>query len=82
MDLMTLIQEAGKRAPGDGLVMQFIQQNLTNATLQRRRVGQAAQTKLTFVTQELNPTNVMNNTGPIGIVVWVPRDVYTELSKL
>lgn len=31
-------------------------------------------TKLTFETDQLNPTNVMKGDGPFGLILWIPRD--------
>jgi hypothetical protein len=38
-------------------------------------------TKITFVTQALNPGHVLTGTGPVGLVVWLPRDKLAEALK-
>lgn len=43
-------------------------------------------TELSFLTQEITPTEVAMGTGKIGLVIWVDRDVmakaYDEAAKL
>lgn len=57
--------------------LQFLSANVTNATQKKN-----GDTKLTFVTRDTNPGHILRDDGPIGIVLWIPRGVYDELSKL
>lgn len=35
--------------------------------------------KITFETNALNATNVACNSGPVGMIVWLPRDKYNAI---
>lgn len=45
-----------------------------NTSLTNSRETKHKDTELTFATNQLSTTDVAMGTGPIGLVLWIPRD--------
>ena len=37
--------------------------------------------EITFPTSHMSPCDVLNNTGKVGLVLWVDRDIYDRSAK-
>lgn len=59
---------------GDDVGMQRLDDCMTNIRTRAAKRGVPATAEVSFLTEELNPGNVATRTGPIGFIVWVPRD--------
>lgn len=67
------IHELLAQVPADKLQVQFFHQGDIDA--QHTKSG----TRISFYTGTITPTQIMNNSGPIGLVVWIPRDEWREI---
>lgn len=37
--------------------------------------------RITFATNAITPDEILKNDGPVGVVVWVPREKWIEVTK-
>lgn len=77
---MGLGVEALVRYVGDDrLFFQNLDHVATDYSLKRGKRGEATLTKISFLTDAITPTEVMNGTTKmIGLVVWLPRDLVAK----
>jgi hypothetical protein len=71
MKLSELIAKIGD----ENVKFQILQKSLSG--IRNRREG----IEVSFLTEALDPNDVMQNTGNIGIVVWVPREKWEAVTK-
>lgn len=57
--------------PESQCYVQQLAEAITNIQVSARRVGMS---KISFVSNQLSPSEFMANTGKVGFVVWVARD--------
>lgn len=69
------IVEMIMKLPEDKVGIQALQPAITNATKKKNY------TSLTFDTEVITPSDVINNTGRIGIIVWMDRNEFERLRK-
>lgn len=65
--IIRLLELAGEK----NLKLQFLTQSMTNISTNKKNVS-----KITFETDQLNATQVMNSNGNFGIIVWIPPADY------
>jgi hypothetical protein len=68
VNIKDLIDELAQK-PVEQCYVQLLQPAIVNVATARRGLN-----KVTFVTDQLTPTDVINNTGKVGFVVWVAKD--------
>lgn len=62
----------------DNITFQVLENSMDGATVKKK-----GPTSITFLTDAVTPTDVVNGTGPRGLVLWVDRELMSEkLSKL
>ncbi len=62
----------------ENIQFQVLHDCMTNIRQRSRRKGG---NEISFATNGLTPTDVMQNTGNVGLVVWIPRDKWIEATK-
>jgi hypothetical protein len=70
MGILELLSKVGE----DKLRLQFINNSLIDA--KDKKVTQ--DTEITFATAEVTTTQLVNDTGKVGIVVWMNREDYNK----
>lgn len=65
MTIIELLEKVGVET----LFVNFIQENMTSIKTRKGGLNE-----ISFVTKELTPNDVVAGRGPIGVVVWIPRD--------
>lgn len=60
----------------ENIQVQFLYECMTN--VQSTKHG----SKVTFATTALSPGTVASNSGPVGVVLWVPRDTWNKVTKV
>lgn len=70
MGLLELLKSVGE----DNLMVQFVNTSFLSAKDKKR----TKDTEITFATAEINSTELCNETGKVGIVVWVDREDYNK----
>lgn len=70
MTLSTLIKKIGDK----NINVQFLHECMT-----RIKTTKKGGSEVSFVTQGINPTQVANDTGNVGIVLWVPRKEWAKV---
>ena len=73
MGILDLIKKVGE----DNLMLQFVGGSLIKAVDKKRMQD----TEITIATTQVNANQVVNDTGKIGIVVWIDRKDYNEAMK-
>lgn len=73
MGILDLIKKVGE----DNLMLQFISESLVKAVDKKRMQD----TEITIATTQVNANQVANDTGKVGIVVWIDRKDYSEAMK-
>lgn len=63
--LINLIKDIGE----ENIIVEPLLPRLTGAVTSKKGV-----TKLTFMTVQLTPGDIMTQEGKIGLVIWIPRD--------
>ena len=72
------LSELLKIVGDENMQFQMLHDCMINIEQRSRKKGG---NKISFVTNGLNPTDVMNGTGNVGVVVWIPRDKWIEATK-
>ena len=72
MKLSELILKIGD----NNVKFQILQRSMTGI-----RIKKGGEKEVSFLTEAITPNDVMHNTGMVGLVVWVPRDKWEEVSK-
>lgn len=72
MKLSELIAKIGD----ENVTFQILQNALSGISL-----GKEGDSKVTFFTKAITPSDIMQSKGKIGIVVWVPREKWEEATK-
>lgn len=70
------LSELFAKVGDENLRFQMLNQCLLNV--------QATKTKgnrITFVTDAISPDDILRNQGNVGVIVWVPREKWTEATK-
>lgn len=67
------IHELLARFPADRLVFQRVDQSLAGA--ERRKGGV---TEVAIYTKETTPEHLVTGAGPVGLLIWVPKDLWDE----
>ena len=73
MGILDLIKKVGE----DNLMLQFVGSSLVKAIDKKRMQD----TEVTIATTQVNANQVANDTGKVGIVVWIDREDYNEAIK-
>ena len=73
MNLLELIQKIG--------VENISFQKLNDCIAGNVTTNQKGVTKITIATDAINCSNVVLGTGPVGIILWLPRDRFNEAFK-
>ena len=73
MGILDLIKRVGE----DNLMLQFVGSSLVK-TADKKRMQD---TEITIATTQVNANQVANDTGKVGIVVWIDRSDYDEVMK-
>lgn len=73
MGILDLIKKVGE----DNLMLQFIGGSLVKAVDKKRMKD----TEITIATTQVNANQITNDTGKVGIVVWIDRKDYDEAMK-
>lgn len=73
MGILDLIKKVGE----DNLMLQFIGGSLVKAVDKKRMKD----TEITIATTQVNANQIANDTGKVGIVVWIDRKDYDEAMK-
>ena len=71
MGLVELLSSIGE----DNIRLQFVNSSFISAKGRKR----TQDTEITFATAETNTNELIDNTGKVGIVVWVDRDDYNKV---
>jgi hypothetical protein len=72
MKLSELIAKIGD----DKVKFQILQNALSGISL-----GKDGDSKVTFFTNAITPSDVMQSKGKVGLVVWIPREEWEKVSK-
>jgi len=72
------LSELLKLVGDENIQFQMLHDCMTTIEQRSRKKGG---NKITFVTEGLTPTEVMHNTGNVGVIVWVPREKWLEATK-
>ena len=72
MKLSELILKIGD----DKVKFQILQNALSGISL-----GKDGDSKVTFFTNAITPSDVMQSKGKVGLVVWIPREEWEKVSK-
>lgn len=70
MGILELLSKVGE----DNLRLQFINNSLVDV----KDIKVTQDTEITFATAEVNTTQLVNDTGKVGIVVWMDREDYNK----
>lgn len=73
MGILDLIKKVGE----DNLMLQFVGGSLVKAVDKKRMQD----TEITMATTQVSANQVANDTGKVGIVVWIDRSDYDEAMK-
>ena len=71
MGLLEFLTSIGE----DNIRLQFVNNSFIYAKDKKR----TQDTEITFATAETNTNELINDTGKVGIVVWVDRDDYNKV---
>ena len=71
MSLVKLLQEVGD----DNIEFQWLRPSIVKSKKTKTDV------ELTFVTDQITPSDVVNNTGKVALVVWVDQDTLEVANK-
>lgn len=71
MSLIKLLDNVGI----DNIGYQLLSTSLTSVS------DKKGHTALTFITSEIRADDVMNDTGRVGVIVWVDRDKWNDAVK-
>ena len=55
---------------------QILQNALSGISL-----GKEGDSKVTFFTNAITPSDIMQNKGKVGLVVWIPREEWEKVAK-
>ena len=72
MNIVEMFQVIGP----ENTLLQRLDESLTNC--QRRKSGDCL---VTFATNQINPNNVVSDTGKVGLVIWIEREAWNRLTK-
>jgi hypothetical protein len=72
MKLSQLIAKIGD----ENVKFQILQNALSGISL-----GKEGDSKVTFFTDAITPSDVMQNKGKVGLVVWIPREHWEKVAK-
>jgi hypothetical protein len=72
MKLSELILKIGD----ENVKFQILQNALSGISL-----GKDGDSKVTFFTNAITPSDVMQSKGKVGLVVWIPREEWEKVSK-
>ena len=72
MKLSQLIAKIGD----ENVKFQILQNALAGISL-----GKEGDSKVTFFTDAITPSDVMQNKGKVGLVVWIPREEWEKVAK-
>ena len=72
MKLSELIAKIGD----ENVKFQILQNALSGISL-----GKEGDSKVTFFTDAITPSDVMQNKGKVGIVIWIPREHWEKVAK-
>ncbi|AKO61075.1 hypothetical protein AXI76_gp174 [Pseudoalteromonas phage H101] len=70
MGILELLSKVGE----DNLRLQFI----NNSVIDVKDKKVTKDTEITFATAEVNTNQLVNDTGKVGIVVWIDREDYNK----
>ena len=73
MGILDLIKKVGE----DNLLLQSIGGSFVKAVDKKRMQD----TEVTIATTQVNASNLINDNGKVGIIVWVDRDEYNKAIK-
>ena len=65
---------------GERAHYQNLNQTVTDVAVIGRGVNKGLN-KVAFVTDQLSPNEVLENTSMVGIIMWIPRDLYETLPR-
>jgi hypothetical protein len=68
------IHELIAKFPAESIVFQRVDQSVSSA--QRAKDGS---TRLTIHTNQISPTEVLQGTGKVGLLIWVPADQWASV---
>ena len=71
MSLVKLLEEVGD----DNIEFQWLRPSIVKSKKTK------ADVELTFVTDQITPNDVVNNTGKVALVVWVDQDTLELANK-
>ena len=72
MKLSELIAKIGD----ENVKFQILQNALSGISL-----GKDGDSKVTFFTNAITPSDVMQSKGKVGLVVWIPREEWEKVAK-
>lgn len=72
MKLSELIAKIGDKK----VTFQILQNALAGISL-----GREGDSKVTFFTDAITPSDIMQNKGKVGLVVWIPREEWEKVAK-
>lgn len=67
-----------EKIPDDKIGIQYLTECMTGA---KDKARPYKHTEISFVTEELTCNQYMQDTGKIGLVVWIDRDEFTKQMK-
>lgn len=71
MKISEIISKVGE----ENIRVQFINKAMTGIRNTRDGI------EVSFLTEAIDPNDVMHNTGKIGLVLWVPREIWEKIAK-
>jgi hypothetical protein len=70
---MTL-HELLAKFPADSMTVQRV-----DATIEKITTKKNGDSVLSIVTNQLTPTGLVTDAGPMGLLVWIPRDLWNKV---
>jgi hypothetical protein len=74
--MTTSIVEYVEQIGVDAISFQLLSSAISNIT-QTKRDG----SKVTFCTEAISPADVLNNTGRVGMILWIEREAFDRVNK-
>lgn len=61
--------------PADEITVQRLDEGDVDASISKR------DTRISFYTNQITPTQIMNGTGKVCLMLWIPRDVLSKAAE-
>jgi hypothetical protein len=69
------IHELLSKVPAEAIVWQRIDQSCRGAQL----IDKGRTTELRICTDRLRPEDLVNGTGPVGMLIWIPQEYWKRI---